>query len=83
MELNEKHWTKDLKEKYPNIFFRNKFYFIYGESFGKVSHFPFNTPRRSNDIYNIEFDKIENRLSYIRRPYLAKNPGQTIDRQSC
>jgi hypothetical protein len=81
MELNEKHWTKDLKEKYPKEDIRNPFYFISGESFGKVSLFPFNTPRRSNDIYNIEFDKAENRLSYIRRPYLAKYAGQTIDWQ--
>jgi hypothetical protein len=50
MNLNEKHWTKDLKEKYPKEDIRNPFFFISGESFGKVDEFPFNTPRRSNDI---------------------------------
>jgi hypothetical protein len=81
MNLNEKHWTKDLKVKYPNEDIRNPFYFISGESFGKVDQFPFNTPRRSNDIYNIEYDAEEKRLSYIRRPYLVKYSGQTIDWQ--
>jgi hypothetical protein len=79
IKINEKHWTKDLKEKFPDEKIKNPFYFVTAETFGRVKHFPFNTPRKTLDIFNIEYDEENQSLSFVRRPYLAQFAGKNVD----
>jgi hypothetical protein len=78
INFKKKHWSDELKLNYPDEDIQNPFYYIEGESFFRLNQKPFNTPRKTVDIYNMEYDEEEDTLTFFRRPYLASFKGMDV-----
>ena len=74
ISIREKIYSKELKTDE----IENPFYFLIGDT-SQMSHFPLNTPRKSTDVFNIDFDVEEEKLTFCKRPYIGDFKGKNVD----
>jgi chaperonin cofactor prefoldin len=88
MKLDEQHMTDfsvketfsiaNLSKKFPDDVIATQVHSVIAETC-VVNPFPMNTPRKSIDVFSIDFDNTNGCLYFVRRPYLKDFTGKNVD----
>eukprot|EP01080_Neovahlkampfia_damariscottae_P004512 gene4512-7890_t len=78
ISIRETFSVKNISAQYPDDDIANQIHSIIGETCVQPP-FPMNTPRKSTDVYLVDFDNESQSLTFIKRPFLGDHKGSVVD----